>query len=69
MMETLRNLLRRENFVQWHATEHLVAELGENLTESFLVGALEFLEKQLGVFIDEVVQLWSYKRRRRQVKY
>lgn len=55
MIEILSNLLWREDFVQWHATKHLVAELGENLTESFLVGGLEFLEKQLGIFIDEAV--------------
>lgn len=55
MMTTLSNLRWREDFVQWHAIKHLVAELGENLTESFLVRALEFLEEQLGIFIHEIV--------------
>ena len=59
MMKIHRDLFWREDFIHWHATKHLVAKFGENLTESFLVGGLEFFKQQVGVFIHKTVQLWS----------
>lgn len=49
-----------KNLVHWYTGENIISDFSKNQTEGFFISSLKFLEKHIGIHIDEFIYFLTY---------